>query len=49
METIFRNTENNKTNESSKFIYQLTNKLNLKNRNKTMALADLSMLYVEKH
>ena len=43
------NTENNKTNESSKFIYQLTNKLNLKNRNKTMALADLSMLYVEKH
>ena len=27
------NTENNNTNESSKFIYQFTDKLNLKNPN----------------
>ena len=30
METIFMNTENSKTNESNKFIYQFTDKLNLK-------------------
>ena len=43
METIFLNTLNNKTNESNKFIYQLTDKLNLKNPNKNMALANLSI------
>ena len=37
------NTLNNKTNESSKFIYQLTDKLNLKNPNNNMALANLSI------
>ena len=30
METIFMKTENGKTNESNKFIYQFTDKLNLK-------------------
>ena len=30
METVFMNTENSKTNESNKFIYQFTDKLNLK-------------------
>ena len=30
METIFMNTENSKPNESNKFIYQFTDKLNLK-------------------
>ena len=33
------NTLNNKTNESNKFIYQFTDKLDLKNPNKNMALA----------
>ena len=37
------NTSNNKTNESSKFLYQFTDKLNLKNPNKNMALATLSI------
>ena len=37
METIFMNTLNSKTNESNKFIYQFTDKLNLKNSNKNMA------------
>ena len=30
METIFMNTQNSKTSESNKFIYQFTDKLNLK-------------------
>ena len=39
------NTENSKTNESNKFIYQFTDKLNLKNPNKNMALSNLSIYY----
>ena len=39
------NTLNSKTNESNKFIYQFTDKLNLKNPNKNMALANLSIYY----
>ena len=45
METIFMNTGNSKTNESNKFIYQFTNKLNLKNRNnKNIGLVNLSII-----
>ena len=36
------NTENSKTNESNKFFYYFTNKLNL-NPNKNIALANLSI------
>ena len=49
METKFMNTFNSKTNESNKFIYQFTDKLNLKNFNKNMALADLSIYYTWKN
>ena len=42
------NTENSKTNESNKPIYQFTDKLNLKNSNKNMALANLSIYYTWK-
>ena len=45
METRFMNTFNSKTNEPNKFIYQFTDKLNLKNPNKNMALANLSIYY----
>ena len=45
MATIFMNTLNSKTNESNKFMYQLTDKLNLKNPNKSMTLANLSIYY----
>ena len=39
MEAIFMTTENSKTNESNKFIYQLTDKRNLKSpNNKNTAL-----------
>ena len=43
------NTENSKTNESNKFIYQFTDKLNLKNPNKNIALANLSIYYTWKN
>ena len=39
------NTLNSKTNESNKLMYQFTDKLNLKNPSKDMALADLSIYY----
>ena len=45
MEAIFVNTLNSKTNEFNKFIYQFTDKLNLKN----MALATLSICYTRKN
>ena len=43
------NTLNNKINESNKFFYQFTDKLNVKNPNKNMALANLSIYYTWKN
>ena len=43
------NTLNSNTNESNRFIYQFTDKLNLKNPNKNMALANLSSYYTWKN
>ena len=42
------NTLNSKPSEPNKFIYQFTGKLNLKNPNKNMALANLSIYYTWK-
>ena len=39
------NTLNSKTNESNRLKYNFTNKLNLENPNKNMALANLSIYY----
>ena len=49
METIFMNTENSKTNEPHRFRLDLTDKLNLKNSNKNIALANLSIYYTWKN
>ena len=50
METIFMNTESSTTNESNKFIYQLTDKLNLKTpNNKNIGLVNLSIYYTWKN
>ena len=49
METIFMNTANSKTSESNNFVYNFTEKLNLKNPNKNIALANLSMYYTWKN
>ena len=50
METIFVNTDNSNTNESNKFIYQFTDKHNLKNPNsKNIGLVNLSIYYTWKN
>ena len=43
METIFLNTEKRKTNESDKFSYYFSDKLNLKHANENIALVNLSI------
>ena len=42
-------TLNSKTNESNKFMYQFTDKLNLKNPNKNVVLANLRIYYIWKN
>ena len=49
METIFMNTENSKTNDPHRFRLSLVDKLNLKDPNKNMALANLSIYYTWKN
>ena len=39
------NTENSRTNESNRFTYQFTDKLNSKSLDKNMTLANLSIYY----
>ena len=43
------NTANSKTKYSNKFVYNFTDKLNLKNPNKNIALANLSIYYAWKN
>ena len=45
METIFINTENSKTSKPHRFKLDLTDKLNLKNSNKNMALVNLNIYH----
>ena len=45
METILRNTENNKTNEPHKFIPNFSQRLDLISSNKHVALQNLSIYY----
>ena len=40
---------NSKINESNRFVYQFTDKLNLRNPNKNIALANLSIYYTWKN
>ena len=49
MHTILMNTENSKTSEQHWFKLDLTDKLNLKNPPKNMALANLSIYYTWKN
>ena len=49
METIFMNTEKSKTNEPQKFRLSLSDKLNLRNSNKNIALGHLSIYYTWKN
>ena len=45
METFFMNSKNSKTSDPYKFRYDLIDKLDLRNPNKNMALANLSIYY----
>ena len=49
METFFMNSKNSKTNELNRFKYDFIDKLDLKNPNKNMALATLSIYYTWKN
>ena len=49
METIFMNTENSKTSEPHRFKLDSTDKLNLQNPKKNIALANLSIYYMCKN
>ena len=49
METFFMNSKNSKTNEPNRFKYDLNDKLDLRNPNKNMALANLSIYYTWKN
>ena len=49
METFFMNSQNSKTNEPNRFKYDLIDKLDFKNPNKNMALANLSIYYTWKN
>ena len=49
METFFINTKNSKTSKPHSFRYNLIDKLDLKNPNKNMALANLSIYYTWKN
>ena len=49
METFFMNRKNSKANEPNRFKYDLIDKLDLRNPNKNMALANLSIYYTWKN
>ena len=49
MKTFFMNTKDSKTNEPHRLKYNLIDKLDLKNPNKNMALASLSIYYTWKN
>ena len=45
METVFMNSNNSKKNESNKFLYEFTDKLNLKNLDRNVSLSNLRICY----
>ena len=49
MQTIFMNTLNSRINKFNRLAYQFTDKLNLKNPNENIALANLSIYYTWKN
>ena len=49
METIFMNKENSKTNEPHKFVFNLSQRLDLRSSNKHIALQNLSIYYTLKN
>ena len=49
MDTIFMNSENNKTSHSNRLLFNLSDKINLKRIDKYVALSNLSIYYTWKN
>ena len=49
MDTIFINSKNSKTDESNRFRLYLSDRINLKNKNKTVTLVNMSVYYTLKN
>ena len=49
METIFMNTENSKTNEPHKFVFNFSQRLDLRSSDKHVAFQNLSISYTWKN
>ena len=49
METIFMNTENSKTNEPHEFVFNFSQRLDLRNSDKHVALQNSSIYYTWKN
>ena len=49
METIFMNLENSKTNEPQKFVFNLSQRIDLRSSNKHVILQNLSVYYTWKN
>ena len=49
MKTIVMNTENSKTNEPHKFVFNLSQRLDLRSSDKHVALQNLSIFYTWKN
>ena len=49
MATIFMNSENSKTSEHNVLVLKLTDKLDLRRGQKTVALSNQNLLYLEKY
>ena len=48
MDTMFINSKNSKTDKPNRFRLYLTEKINLKNKSKTIALVNMSVYYTWK-
>ena len=49
MDTIFMNSENSKTSDSHKLLFNLTDKIDLRRKDKYIALSNISIYYIWKN
>ena len=49
MDTIFMNFENSKTSDSHKLLFNLTDKIDLRRKDKYIALSNISIYYIWKN
>ena len=49
MNNVFMNSENSKTSESHRFLFNLTDKIDIRRKDKYIALSNLSIYYTWKN